>query len=248
MKKVKKPLFMVLVVLLAGIAISRSGIHAEVSQDALARAFRLVNASNVTINLNTFGKLSDSYATREQLQHYVRQIMTVFDTADAAIAFNEHSGYREAKSGCRPTEDTLIEVIVQSLPAEDGALPETDVVINITTTDGLESLSRYRRQLESCLKHLGCSSPIHCTIMGVVEGEISNADITRLIEQVLEELRCKTTDFYADQNVVSTSAFSPCLPQNPYGWDFNLQLAIRRGPESGQYSVWLGWPALGSPY
>lgn len=139
-----------------------------------------------------------------------------------------------------------IVIILSSYKDGDKGTEETNLFIDMVINEEYGQIQETKEKTREIFTRLNGKAEITTCITATISGKLSRKDKEGKISTVLKELNGKSVETYQDENLVSSSIYTPYIDKYIYTGNkkMNYNIAMRYNEYEDKTYVWIGTPII----
>lgn len=246
-------------------AMSLSGESEELQIEPVMGALNEIDAEVKEININSNGKISDTYETLDNLKVIGENILKTFDSEAILKYSNETENMIESNlDGCyimtihdeidykqviingKDRSNKNITIILYSFKDKEYKVEETDLAIDILYYGKDTILKTLKSNIVDIYSNHKSVADITTCYTGTINGKLNSDVKLDKIEKVIDLVDGKIVEKHIDDALVSITAYSEILGRYIYSAEnkINLNIAINYNEIEDKTYIWVGTPII----
>mgnify|MGYP000846720230 FL=1 len=137
-------------------------------------------------------------------------------------------------------------IILSSYKDGDKGTGETNLFIDMVVSEEYGQIQEIKEKTREIFTKLNGEAEITTCITGTISGKLSRNETENKISTILKELDGKNVETYLDENLVSSSIYTPYIDKYIYTGNkkMNYNIAMRYNEYEDKTYVWIGTPII----
>jgi len=213
-------------------------------------AFQSSKAIFVENKLQGWAKISNQFASREELLGYGAKIQESLGVKESAIQEEaSDEGFNSVRIKGEISEKISAEIILQSLTDKKGQ-DETYLIINMDDCRGPEFLNISKEKIRAAFQIFGQKPEINQLMIGFQEGKLGKKSYQSLMNGIFSSVGGKISGGVEEENYFSKTGYVPGIEEKlKVGRnDVNIQVAMAYDDLENKTYIYIGSPLVYSDY
>ncbi|AEV67047.1 YwmB family TATA-box binding protein [Acetivibrio clariflavus] len=127
---------------------------------------------------------------------------------------------------------------------------KSNISVNVINRMGALDINDTVNAIKERFKSLKLKPKINTCIIGCFDGKLDYEEMNRISENILKCAKAKKIESLYDNNLISISAYSPCIDNNieVKGKRININIALRYNAYEDKTYIWLATPVIAIEY